>query len=325
MMGIDASRNRPEFDVSYPNFQVARRFSPACYSPAMSDGTDTPHPFESTEFHPGERLWTPWRMQYVGGGTREGGCVFCNRLAEDDDVASLILHRGRRTFAIMNLFPYNTGHTMILPNDHVATPEELDDDTLIEMARYLPVLLAAVRRALGPGGFNVGMNLGAIAGAGIAAHLHQHVVPRWQGDANFMPIIANTKAIPELIPVTYAKIRAELERGSAPVPVIALTPDRQQVFAHPDGNSGARLPTLDPEVDGPLWSSGQSALAQSGVNAFFAGWAGSNRAAGRPEPALAYQIADASGPSLVAVSETSGFLPDEDHAAIARALKHLRG
>lgn len=265
-------------------------------------------------------------MQYVGGGTREEGCVFCNRLAEDDDVGSLILHRGPRTFAIMNLFPYNTGHAMILPNDHVASPEELDDETTLEMARYLPVLLAAMRQALGPGGFNVGMNLGSIAGAGIAAHLHQHVVPRWQGDANFMPILANTKALPELIPVTYAKIRVELERTADPVRLVALTPDRSSVFIEASSSGQSQLPTIDPERPSPLWSEGQSMLGTLGVSAFFAGWAGQNRAEGAPAAALTYVGTPTLLSSLAAVpiEAAAGALSAGEYSTVTQALRHFR-
>src|SRR6478735_4544357 len=201
-----------------------------------------------------ERLWTPWRMQYVGGGPAEEGCVFCNRLAGDDDVDSLILYRGKNAFLIMNLFPYNTGHLMIVPNQHVASPEDLDDETQFEMALLVPIVLRAVRRALNPGGFNLGLNLGWAAGAGIAAHMHQHVVPRWSGDANFMPILANTKVLPELIPVTYAKIRAEIERElnsrSDEITLIALDLDSRSVFTDLSQGDGIfRLPQFPPKVD----------------------------------------------------------------------------
>src|SRR5215213_2026094 len=163
-----------------------------------------------------EWLWTPWRMRYVAGVDREEGCIFCNRLAEEDDVQSLILHRGERAFVIMNLYPYNTGHLMIVPNAHVASPEDADPDVMREMAELRGPVLRALRRALFPDGFNLGLNVGAPAGAGVADHLHEHVVPRWQGDANFMPILAATTVMPELIPVTYAKLRAELAGGGAP-------------------------------------------------------------------------------------------------------------
>jgi ATP adenylyltransferase len=153
-------------------------------------------------------------MRYVAGADREEGCIFCNRLAEQDDVRSLILHRGERAFVIMNLYPYNTGHLMIVPNAHVASPEDADPEVMREMALLRGPVLRALRRALSPDGFNLGLNVGAPAGAGVADHLHEHVVPRWQGDANFMPILAATMVMPELIPVTYAKLRAELASGN---------------------------------------------------------------------------------------------------------------
>jgi ATP adenylyltransferase len=288
----------------------------------MSDQSDTPSHLETAEFLPTERLWTPWRMQYVGGGTREDGCVFCNRLAESDDVGSLILHRGPRTFAIMNLFPYNTGHAMILPNDHLASPEELDDETAIEMVLFLPVILAAVRRALGPGGFNVGMNLGSIAGAGIAAHLHQHIVPRWQGDANFMPILANTKALPELIAVTYAKIRAELERSSAPVPLVVLSPDRTAVYVDRD----AALPAIESGRDGALWGIGQSELGRNGLSAFFSGWAGPNEASSSSTPALTYEVTASTQSQLnpLSIERDLDLLAPGDRTIVTQALQNLR-
>ena len=138
-------------------------------------------------------------MRYIGGGAREDGCIFCNRLAADDDAASLILHRGEHAFVIMNLFPYNTGHVMVVPNTHAADLEQLDESTVVEMATLLPRLLAALRLDLACDGFNIGLNLGSVAGAGVAEHLHQHVVPRWATDANFFPIIAKTKALPQLL------------------------------------------------------------------------------------------------------------------------------
>ena len=158
-----------------------------------------------------ERLWTPWRLRYVAGDVRHEGCVFCAKPAAGDDVEHLILYRGERAYLIMNLFPYNTGHVMVVPFQHAAELSELDPATNAELFGLLPWLTEAQRRVLRCDGFNIGLNLGAVAGAGISDHLHIHVVPRWQGDANFMPILANTMVLPELIPVTYAKLRAELE------------------------------------------------------------------------------------------------------------------
>ena len=169
-----------------------------------------------------ERLWTPWRMGYIGGAKGDG-CVFCDALAANDDRAALILHRGRHTFVIMNLYPYNTGHVMIVPALHTADLSSLPPEALAEMTALLPWVTALTRRTLRPGGFNVGLNLGEVAGAGIAAHLHMHVVPRWVGDANFMPVLAHTAVLPELIPVTYAKLRGEMQRN--PFPHIDDAPD----------------------------------------------------------------------------------------------------
>ncbi|MDF2761516.1 MAG: hydrolase, partial [Thermomicrobiales bacterium] len=115
-----------------------------------------------------EWLWTPWRMRYVAGADREEGCIFCNRLAEQDDVQSLILHRGERAFVIMNLYPYNTGHLMIVPNAHIPSPEDADPEVMREMALLRGPVLRALRRALSPDGFNLGLNVGAPAGAGVA-------------------------------------------------------------------------------------------------------------------------------------------------------------
>jgi len=168
-----------------------------------------------------ERLWTPWRMGYIGGD-KGSGCAFCDAIAANDDRAMLILHRGRHAFVIMNLYPYNTGHVLIVPYLHTADLPTLPAEVLAEMTALLPWVTALVGRTLRPGGFNVGLNLGEVAGAGIAAHLHMHVVPRWAGDANFMPLLAHTAVLPELIPVTYAKLRGEIQRN--PFPAIADTP-----------------------------------------------------------------------------------------------------
>ncbi|MFN3337210.1 MAG: NUDIX domain-containing protein [Thermomicrobium sp.] len=161
-----------------------------------------------------ERLWAPWRLRYVEGEVRHRGCIFCEKPAAGDDVRELILLRGARAYLIMNLFPYNTGHAMAVPYQHVADLAELDREATAELFELVTWLTVAQRRALRCDGFNVGLNLGAVAGAGISDHLHVHIVPRWQGDANFMPILANTMVIPELIPVTYAKLRAEFEVSS---------------------------------------------------------------------------------------------------------------
>src|SRR5829696_107127 len=200
-----------------------------------------------------EWLWTPWRMRYVAGADHEEGCIFCNRLAEADDVQSLILYRGPLTFVIMNLYPYNTGHLMIVPNAHVASPEDADPEVMREMAELRAPLLRALRRALSADGFNLGLNVGAPAGAGVADHLHEHVVPRWQGDANFMPILASTMVMPELVPVTYAKLRAELAAELAlggRVATLVLVGDRSHLLV----DAAGQLPEAVPRDAESIWA-----------------------------------------------------------------------
>jgi len=152
-----------------------------------------------------ERLWTPHRMAYLTGADRpaEGydqptGCPFCRapRLSDPDN---LVVHRGELVYAVLNLYPYNPGHLMVCPYRHVADYPELSDPETGELARVTQTAMRVIRSVSGAHGFNVGMNQGAVAGAGIAAHLHQHVVPRWGGDGNFMPVIARTKVLPQLL------------------------------------------------------------------------------------------------------------------------------
>lgn len=221
---------------------------------------------------PTERLWTPWRMPYIGGESREEGCIFCNRLAGSNDVESLILVRGDHTFVIMNLYPYNTGHIMLVPHQHASDPGELSTETLREFGEMLPRLTEPLRRAFGCDGFNIGLNIGAVAGAGIAQHLHQHIVPRWQGDANFMPILASTMTIPELIPATYAKIRAEIERdrsGTTQSAFIVFDRSRERALLHE-----GQVPTVDLEAGKPVWKSVLEAVPSGLHDVVIAGWAG---------------------------------------------------
>lgn len=240
------------------------------------------------------RLWTPWRMRYVGGGARETGCVFCNRLAAQDDAESLILHRGPRAFIIMNLFPYNTGHCMIVPNAHVASPEETDLETANEMAHLRAPLLRALRRAISPEGFNLGLNVGSVAGAGITDHLHEHVVPRWEGDANFMPILASTMVMPELIPVTYAKLRAEISRElgqHAPAACVVLSHDRRHMLL----DEGGRLRRVAAEDGEPLWRAALRMARDHGArDPEILGWAGHGRADAGPAALLMQSTPDTS-------------------------------
>ena len=151
-----------------------------------------------------QRLWTPHRMVYINGEGKpkdaEAGeqCPFC-RAPRHNDEESLIVHRGEHAFVVLNLFPYNSGHLLVCPYRHVADYTDLNAAETREVAELTQTAMRVVRRVSNPAGFNLGMNQGEVAGAGIAAHLHQHVVPRWQGDANFLPIVGQTKALPILL------------------------------------------------------------------------------------------------------------------------------
>ena len=146
-----------------------------------------------------QRLWMPERMAYLRGEGREGGCAFCRIAAMDDDAAALIVARGRHVYVVLNLYPYNSGHVMVVPYRHVPSYLDLDADETAELGEFTKTAMVALVAASGAQGFNIGMNQGSVAGAGIAEHLHQHVVPRWGGDANFMPIIGRTKVLPQLL------------------------------------------------------------------------------------------------------------------------------
>jgi ATP adenylyltransferase len=159
---------------------------------------------------PMERLWTPWRMAYVTDAGAAATCFLCERVAEDRDADNLILLRGPRTFAILNLYPYNTAHTMVAPYAHTADLTALDAETATELMATCQRLLRAISAEYRPDGYNVGMNLGRVAGAGLPDHLHLHVVPRWNADTNFMPVIAETKVLPETLDRTYQRLRARL-------------------------------------------------------------------------------------------------------------------
>jgi ATP adenylyltransferase len=151
-----------------------------------------------------DRLWTPHRMVYVTGSDRpEGyerptGCPFC-RAPGLPEAQNLVLARGESVYAVLNLYPYNPGHLMVVPYRHVADYPDLTDAETVELSRVTQAAMRVIRSVSNPHGFNIGMNQGAVAGAGIAAHLHQHVVPRWGGDANFMPVIGRTKVLPQLL------------------------------------------------------------------------------------------------------------------------------
>lgn len=153
-----------------------------------------------------DNLWAPWRLEYVAGDKPSDGCVLCAKQHQDDQDA-LIVARGELVYVMLNLYPYNNGHLMVVPYRHVAQLEQLTRAESEEAQRMLERGIIALREALGPGGFNVGLNLGEAAGAGIASHLHWHLVPRWQGDTNFMPVLADVRVMPEHISKTWRSLR----------------------------------------------------------------------------------------------------------------------
>ena len=158
-----------------------------------------------------ERLWTPHRMAYILGdkpSDEEGhGCPFCSAPTQSDE-EGLIVHRGEHCYVVMNLFPYNPGHVLVCPYRHVSLYIDLTDEETAEFTALTKQVVRVLQAASEPHGFNLGMNQGAVAGAGVAAHLHQHVVPRWSGDSNFLPIVAQTKALPVLLEDTRTRLVA---------------------------------------------------------------------------------------------------------------------
>ena len=156
-----------------------------------------------------EHIWAPWRMAYVIG-EKERGCIFCDKPKENKDSDNLILYRGERNFIILNNYPYNPGHLMVAPYRHVAHLEELSPEELYEHFDIVRRSIKALKEVLNPGGFNIGINIGKVAGAGVEGHIHTHIVPRWEGDTNFMPVIAETKVLPEALASTYDKLRGNI-------------------------------------------------------------------------------------------------------------------
>ncbi len=153
-------------------------------------------------------IWSPWRMAYIEGHSREEGCLFCRCIQEQDGPENLVLHRGQHAFVILNRYPYTNGHMMVVPFAHQPSLDALDDPTLSELMILTAEAIAVLRGAYGAEAFNVGINIGQAAGAGIAEHVHVHVLPRWEGDTNFMLTTAETRVIPEALDRTYGRLRA---------------------------------------------------------------------------------------------------------------------
>ena len=154
-----------------------------------------------------DNLWAPWRMQYIRAPKKNTKETFLKKLEDGNDEENLVLFRGEHSFVCMNLYPYNNGHIMILPNNIVEKPEELDDVTQFEIMKIASLSMKIIREKMNAEGFNFGANIGASSGAGIAEHLHYHIVPRWKGDTNFMPVIGNTKVHVQGLNDTYVMLK----------------------------------------------------------------------------------------------------------------------
>ena len=158
-----------------------------------------------------ERLWAPWRIGYILSDKKEDGCVFCNAINSKNDEEKLVLYRSKHAFIIMNLYPYNAGHIMVVPNRHLDSPLKLTEEEQSDMFKLVNMGIDAIQKIMNPDGFNLGMNLGRTAGAGIDDHIHIHIVPRWSGDTNFMSTTSDTKVISEALKETYFKLKGALK------------------------------------------------------------------------------------------------------------------
>ena len=160
-----------------------------------------------------ERLWAPWRIEYIETCGRIEGCIFCVLPAEGKDRENLIIHRAEKCFIIMNNYPYNPGHLMVAPFKHTADMHELDDAELLEINHLIRNTVRLLKETLEPHGFNLGVNLGRTAGAGVLDHIHWHIVPRWNGDTNFMPVVADTRVLPQSLQSMYDKLKSKIEES----------------------------------------------------------------------------------------------------------------
>lgn len=152
-------------------------------------------------------LWSPWRMEYIENNNKEDGCVFCNAQAMEDSAENLITFRGEYSYVILNRFPYTSGHLMVIPFEHKPNLEELDPATRAEMMELTSRCTTVLKDIYKPQGFNLGVNIGEAAGAGVLGHVHIHIVPRWKGDTNFMSSVGETRVLPESLEDTYKRVK----------------------------------------------------------------------------------------------------------------------
>lgn len=153
------------------------------------------------------QLWAAWRMKYITNAAQETGCIFCNALAKADDDQNLVIRRAGRAFIIINKYPYTSGHLMVAPFAHQASLELLQPEERAELMELVSECIAALRKIYNPHGFNVGINIGAAAGAGVPGHVHIHIVPRWNGDTNFMSTVGGARVLPESLEETYRRVK----------------------------------------------------------------------------------------------------------------------
>ncbi|WP_028950059.1 HIT family protein [Sulfurihydrogenibium subterraneum] len=158
-----------------------------------------------------ERLYSPWRSQYIEGLSKSDECFLCRAFKENDDEKNLVLYRGKNAFVIMNLFPYNAGHLMVCPNDHIGDFTQIDKETMCEISLLTQKMVKLLKKVLNPDGFNIGYNIGRSAGAGLETHIHNHIVPRWNGDTNFMPVLGEVRVISQDLKEIYYKLKEGLK------------------------------------------------------------------------------------------------------------------
>jgi ATP adenylyltransferase len=156
-------------------------------------------------------IWTPWRYQYVKDANRNSTCVFCEIAASNDDESNLVVHRAQSNYVVLNRFPYTSGHVMVIPYQHVATLEEAPSEAVAEMMTLTRRLETVLRKIYQPSGVNIGMNIGEAAGAGVAGHIHMHILPRWVADSNFITVVGETRILPEDLSETWKRLRNGFE------------------------------------------------------------------------------------------------------------------
>jgi len=157
-----------------------------------------------------KKIWAPWRIEYIRG-EKSGDCIFCRKSKENDDRDNYILFRGAKNFIIMNAYPYNPGHLMVTPYRHLSNIEKLTDEEMLEHFKLVRKCTRALTKTYQPDGFNIGINMGKAAGAGIADHIHTHIVPRWGGDTNYITVVSDIRVIPEALDATYAELKERLD------------------------------------------------------------------------------------------------------------------